>query len=170
MSIGQQTQAPENTGQDDKPGVVVRPPLLYAGALVLGLVIEFLLPSSLLDLTWLEPHQRVIGVAISTCGFVLLSLCMMEFRRAGTNVPTSLPANAVVASGPYAFSRNPIYVALSLIYLGIAVAVPSAWLMGLLVPVLVIMRYGVIAREETYLERKFGEAYLGYKDRVRRWL
>lgn len=156
--------------QNDNPGVVVRPPRLYLAALALGLLVEFLLPSSLLDLNWLEPHQRIIGTAFAACGFVLLSLCMMEFRRAGTNVPTNLPVTAIVEHGPYRFSRNPIYVALTIIYLGIAVAAKSAWVFGLIVPVLLIMRYGVVAREEAYRERKFGEAYLAYKERVRRWL
>ncbi len=156
--------------QQDAPGVVVRPPRLYLVALVLGLLLEFFLPASLFDFTWLEPHQRMIGVALSVCGILLMSLCMVQFRNAGTNVPTNLPTEAIVESGPYAFSRNPIYVALTLIYLGIAIAAKSAWTLSLIVPVLLIMRYGVIAREERYLERKFGSAYLDYKKRVRRWL
>ncbi len=167
MASGMATHPREQT--DDMPGVAVRPPRLYLAALAIGLLIEFFLPTSILDITWLEPHQRLIGTAISACGFILLTFCMMEFRKARTNVPTNLPANTIVDSGPFAWSRNPIYVALTLVYLGIAIAAKSAWIFGLIVPVLVIMRYGVIAREEVYLARKFGEAYLAYKERVRRW-
>lgn len=155
---------------DDHPRVAVRPPRLYTLALVLGLVLELLMPSSVLDLIWLEPHQRIIGAAVFACGFVLMTVCMMEFRNAGTSVPTNQPATALVERGPYAWSRNPIYLSLTLIYLGIALAAKSAWALGLIVPVLLIMRYGVISREEAFLARKFGNAYLSYKERVRRWL
>ena len=170
MPINEHTAEAADARRADNPDVVIRPPRLYLAALILGLLIEFILPSSLLDLNWLEPHQRIIGAAIAACGFVLLSLCMMEFRRAGTNVPTNLPVTAIVDRGPYRFSRNPIYVALTVVYAGIAVTTKSAWVLGLIVPVILIMRYGVIAREEAYLERKFGNAYLTYKERVRRWL
>ena len=77
---------------------------------------------------------------------------------------------ALVAEGPFRFSRNPIYVALTLIYCGIGVAADSGWVLGLAVPLLAVMRYGVIAPEERYLEAKFGDAYRDYKGRVRRWL
>ena len=158
------------TSQEDAPGVVARPPRLYLAALGLGLLLEFFFPASIFDFTWLEPHQRLFGVALSACGFLLLSACMMEFRRAGTNVPTNQPTQTIVDRGPYAFSRNPIYLALTAIYLGVAIAAKSAWTLVLIGPVLLVMRYGVIAQEERYLERKFGMAYLSYKKRVRRWL
>jgi protein-S-isoprenylcysteine O-methyltransferase Ste14 len=93
-----------------------------------------------------------------------------RFIRAGTNIPTNRPTTALVTAGPYRFSRNPIYIALTLLYLGIALAVDSAWIAGLIVPVLIAIRYGVIAREESFLEQKFGAAYRDYKARVRRWL
>ena len=170
MSTGKLIHPAANATNGDTPDVAMRPPRLYLGALTIGLLIEFFLPTSILDITWLEPHQRLIGTAISACGFLLLTACMLEFHRARTNVPTSLPATTVVESGSYAWSRNPIYVALTAIYVGIALAAKSAWVFGLIVPVLVIMRYGVIAREEAYLAHKFGDAYLAYKERVRRWL
>ena len=77
---------------------------------------------------------------------------------------------ALVTEGPFQFSRNPIYLALTLIYCGIGMAADSGWVLGLVVPVLAVMRYGVIAAEERYLEAKFGEAYRHYKGHVRRWL
>ena len=73
-------------------------------------------------------------------------------------------------SGPYCFTRNPLYLGLSLIYLGLGFAVDSLWIVALLIAVLVIVRFGVIAREERYLESKFGDAYRRYKGTVRRWL
>jgi len=91
-------------------------------------------------------------------------------HRAGTSEKTSLPTTALVTTGPFRFSRNPLYVSLTLGYIGIAVAAQSLWALALLIVVLVVMQKGVISREERYLERKFGADYLRYKERVRRWI
>ncbi|NQV80212.1 MAG: isoprenylcysteine carboxylmethyltransferase family protein, partial [Alphaproteobacteria bacterium] len=93
-----------------------------------------------------------------------------RFRRAGTAVQPYKPSTTVVTDGVYRFSRNPIYLGLTAFYLGLAFAVNSGWAILLLPLVLVVMHYGVIAREERYLEGKFGAAYRDYKNRVRRWL
>ena len=106
----------------------------------------------------------------SLAGAGVMAMAMRGFKAAGTNVQTVLPATALVTTGIYARSRNPIYVALTTIYLGLALALNAVWALGLLVPVLVVMHYGVIRREERYLERKFGDAYRDYSARVRRWL
>ncbi|URK89329.1 isoprenylcysteine carboxylmethyltransferase family protein (plasmid) [Rhizobium sp. RCAM05350] len=76
----------------------------------------------------------------------------------------------MVEEGPYGFTRNPIYIGMFLGLIGLAVAFDSLWLIVLLVPFYLVIRYGVVAREEAYLERKFGDVYLAYKARVRRWL
>jgi protein-S-isoprenylcysteine O-methyltransferase Ste14 len=91
-------------------------------------------------------------------------------HAAGTNVNPALPTTTIVTSGPFRFCRNPLYGALTLIYLGLTFAF-NTWLgMVLLVPLLVIMHFGVVLREERYLEHKFGEAYRLYRSRVRRYL
>ena len=91
-------------------------------------------------------------------------------HRAGTNIRPDLPTTALVTEGPFRFTRNPLYLGLTLMYAGIALLIPGTWPLLLLVPVLLVMRWGVIAREERYLERKFGEPYRAYLGRVRRWL
>lgn len=161
-----QPESSESTAGADNPGVLVRPPLLYLGALGLGLLLELAWPLASFGgpLRWAVAGLAVLG------GLALAALAMRRFRAAGTNVPTPLPATALVTEGPYRVSRNPIYLGLTLIYLGIGIAADSIWVLGLLVPVLVVLRYGVIAREERYLERKFGRAYRDYRARVRRWL
>jgi protein-S-isoprenylcysteine O-methyltransferase Ste14 len=100
----------------------------------------------------------------------LAGWCFGLFRRAGTNVPTHKPSTAIVTDGPYRFSRNPIYIALTTLSAGIAIWVNSWWMLALLVPTFVIMNIGVVDREERYLAAKFGDEYLSYKARVRRWL
>ena len=91
-------------------------------------------------------------------------------RRAGTNVNPRDPTTAIVVEGPFRFSRNPLYLSLILAYLGITLLVNALWPLLLLPPLLVVLHWGVIAREERYLEAKFGESYRVYKARVRRWL
>ena len=94
----------------------------------------------------------------------------MQFRKLGTHVDVRKPATALATDGPYRLSRNPIYLALTLFYLGIGVAAGSLWVLVLVAPALLVMHLGVIRREERYLERTFGAAYLDYARRVRRWI
>ncbi len=93
-----------------------------------------------------------------------------QFRRHNTSVKPHEPSTALITRGPYRYSRNPIYLALGLLYAGIGIAADSPWTLALLVPALVVMHYGVIIREERYLERKFADAYRRYKSTTRRWL
>ena len=91
-------------------------------------------------------------------------------RRAGTRVETTQPTTTIVAEGPYRFSRNPIYLAMGLGLVGLAIGFNTVWILVALAAFYLVVRYGVIAREEANLERKFGAVYLDYKSRVRRWL
>jgi protein-S-isoprenylcysteine O-methyltransferase Ste14 len=150
----------------DSPGVIARPPLLYLGTLALGIGLDLLLPTSL---PGREPRWVVAGL-LGLAGLALLYVCFRRFQAAGTNVPTWMPTTALVISGPYRFSRNPIYLALTAVYLALALAHGSWWPLVLLVPLLIVMRYGVIGREERYLEGKFGDVYRAYCSSVRRWL
>lgn len=152
----------------DRSGAVVHPPVLYVGALAAGLIAEWLRP---LPGVALAPAARIAaGVAVVLAGAAMLAAFLRQFRRAGTNIPVNRPTTALVTDGLYRFSRNPAYVGLTTIYLGLGIAFNSLWVVALVVPVLAAMRFGVIAREEAYLERKFGDAYRAYKARVRRWL
>jgi len=91
-------------------------------------------------------------------------------KRAGTNIRPDQPTLAVVSDGPFRFTRNPLYLALTGLYVGITLLADALWPLLLLVPVLVVLQWGVVAREERYLEAKFGEPYRAYKARVRRWV
>jgi protein-S-isoprenylcysteine O-methyltransferase Ste14 len=153
-------------GAPDNPGVVAPPPLIYAGALALGLVANKLYPMAFLP----RAVSRVLGLPLIFGGLAIGLLGFREMRRAETNVDPYKPATAIVTQGPYRFTRNPLYVRMTLVYSGITAlfnAFPAAMLLPL---ALAAMRGGVIEREERYLERKFGDEYLAYKARVRRWL
>jgi protein-S-isoprenylcysteine O-methyltransferase Ste14 len=151
----------------DSAGVAIRPPIALLLALAAGLALYWLYP-----LPWLPAGipNRWIGAAIFVLGFALAAWAIVTFTKAGTHVPTSQPTTAIVADGPYRFSRNPIYLGMFLGLTGFAVGLDSLWFFAALALFYFALRYGVVAREEAYLERKFGKVYLDYKSRVRRWL
>jgi protein-S-isoprenylcysteine O-methyltransferase Ste14 len=150
----------------DNAGVVAPPPLLFAGFLAAGFLFDALRPLAFLP----DALQYWLGGALIAGGLALMTAGVSRFRRAGTNVPTYRPTTALVTDGPYRYTRNPLYISLFFVYAGIGVAADNPWLLALGVPLFLVMRYGVVAREERYLERKFGEAYVKYKASVRRWL
>jgi protein-S-isoprenylcysteine O-methyltransferase Ste14 len=151
----------------DTAGVVVRPPIAWALAIVAGLALGWLMPWPFvprgLPSVWL-------GVAVFALALGLAVWAIVTMTRAGSNVPTNRPSTAIVESGPYRLTRNPIYLGMMLGLIGLALAFDDLWLVLALVPFAAVIRYGVVAREEAYLERKFGDAYRGYRSRVRRWL
>ncbi len=150
----------------DNPGVIAPPPLIYAGALLLGLLANRLSPIPFLP----RGLSRVLGWPLIVGGLVVGFLGVREMKRAGTNVDPYRPATAIVTGGPYRFTRNPLYLSMTLIYGGIS-ALSNALLPVLLLPIVLrLMRRGVIEREERYLERKFGDEYIEYKEEVPRWI
>ncbi len=151
----------------DHPDVVAVPPLIYAAALGAGLILEGLRGTTLLVV---PPLRFGLGALLVALGFAMMLAALRAFRAAGTHVEVYLPATTLVVSGPYRFTRNPIYEGMTLAYLGAAVLVDSLWVLGLVLPVLVVMHYGVVLREEAYLDAKFGDAYRLYIRSVRRWL
>ncbi len=153
-------EVPENAG------VIAPPPLIYAGALIVGLLVNALFPVSFLP----RALSRMLGWPLIAGGLLLGIFGFRTLRGADTNVNPSEPTTALVIEGPYRFTRNPLYVGMTLLYGGIS-ALTNALPAALLLPfVLVLMRRGVIEREERYLEQLFGEEYLRYKARVRRWI
>jgi protein-S-isoprenylcysteine O-methyltransferase Ste14 len=149
----------------DNAGVVVRPPLLYAAGLGAMLVLRWLWPLAILGGAGLWPGLALVVLAVG-----LLIWGRRTLVAGGTNVDPSLPSTAVVISGPYRLSRNPLYVGLALVYLGLTLALDSWWGIVLLAIVLIVMHRGVIRREERYLEQKFGDGYRQYRSAVRRYL
>jgi protein-S-isoprenylcysteine O-methyltransferase Ste14 len=151
----------------DNPQVIVRPPLALALAVVAGLVLDWLVPLPLLPA---GVPVRLVGAAVFVAALALFGWAIVTMTQAGTNVPTSQPVTAIVDTGPYRFTRNPIYLGMFLGLIGLAIAFNTLWLLMALVPFALVIRYGVVAREEAYLEGKFGDVYRGYRARVRRWL
>ncbi|MFI5010798.1 MAG: methyltransferase family protein [Hyphomicrobiales bacterium] len=151
----------------DRSNVVIHPPVAWALAIVAGLGADWLYPLQFIPKA--VPRASV-GGGVFAVGFVLAIWAIVTIRKAGTRVETHMPTTTIVANGPYRFTRNPIYIGMFLGQIGLAIGFDNLWVLATLVPFYLVIRYGVIAREENYLERKFGTVYLSYKSRVRRWL
>ena len=145
---------------------IIRPPLVYLGAIALGLVLHVAWPVRLVSRTVSGPLG---GTAVLVAVALFLS-AVRTLRAAGTPVPGNRPTTTIVRTGPYRCSRNPIYLSFSLLQFGVAVWVNSLWLLVTLMPAVALMSFVVIPREEHYLESRFPSDYLPYKASVRRWL
>jgi protein-S-isoprenylcysteine O-methyltransferase Ste14 len=166
MEMDPAGQPVSNTGT---AGVIARPPLLFLAALLIGFVLDRLLhlpfPATEIDLV-----RWIIGGSLILIGLALAAAGIRNFSRAGTSVRSIKPTRALVTTGIHGWTRNPIYLGLFLVYGGIGVAAQSPWILILTLPLAITIRYGVVAREEAYLERRFGDTYRDYKARVRRWV
>jgi protein-S-isoprenylcysteine O-methyltransferase Ste14 len=146
------------------PGLL-RPPIIFLAAILLGIVLNLVwpLPFRQASLVWLGP-------LIILCAVALFLRSLREFRAAGTSVRGSQRSTTIVRTGPYRYSRNPIYLSFILLVLGLAVWLNTLWLLVTLVPAVGFIAAIVIPREERFLERNFQDQYLSYKAAVRRWL
>lgn len=163
-----QASTPPLHAQDTAPGrsrVRIIPPFIYGGALLLAIVLELLYGINVF--TW--GVQLALGVLLISFGAGLLTWCIELFGKTGTPLNPNKPTREIVTKGPYSLSRNPIYIALTVIYLGLCVLCDLLWGILLVAPLVFIIRKFVIEREEHYLEEKFGESYLAYKNKVKRW-
>jgi protein-S-isoprenylcysteine O-methyltransferase Ste14 len=149
----------------DAPGVIVFPPVLFLGPLLLGFGLQLKWPVHL----WPALPARIIGGILIAISASIALPAFSRMRRAGTNVHPGKPSTVIVSDGPFRFTRNPIYLANTVLYLGLSLVFNAVWPLLTLVPALMLLHWGVVLREERYLEAKFGEAYVAYKARVRRW-
>ena len=150
----------------DSAGVKFPPPLIFLVSILIALGLKRVWPMSVVPETVAMP----MGVVFIVAAFCLALLGFRELRRHKTTMRPDEPSSAIVKSGPYRFTRNPLYVSLSALQLGIGLWTNNLWMVAMLLPVWVVMTTQVIAREEAYLERAFGDDYLAYKSTVRRWI
>jgi protein-S-isoprenylcysteine O-methyltransferase Ste14 len=152
--------------EQDKAGVVAPPPLIYLGPLIFGLLLNRRFPIPFLP----RRIARSLGWPLLSGGLLLIGWFGWTMRRAGTPASPYKPVSHMVTEGPFHYTRNPGYLAMTMIYTGIASLANALWAILLLPVVLIGIQRGVIEREERYLEHKFGEEYLCYKAQVRRWI
>ena len=142
------------------------PPVIYLAALLTGIVLNSLWAMSPLPGSW----RYIVGSLLIAVNVLIMPSVLRRFWRAGTSFDVRKAASVLITDGPYRFSRNPSYVSLTLVYLGVGIILNNGWILLLVVPVLLVMDLWVVRKEERHLERKFGEDYLRYKAAVRRWL
>ncbi len=152
--------------QPDKPGVVALPPVIFLVFFVVGLALDQIWPLPLLA----DPLQYGLGSVVAALSGGIAIWTIRLFRGNRTSFDVRKPTSTLIMDGSFRYSRNPAYLALTMLYAGSAIVIDSLWTMMLLVPTLFVMHHGVILREEQYLERKFGDTYRNYKASVRRWI
>jgi protein-S-isoprenylcysteine O-methyltransferase Ste14 len=153
---------------DDSPKVRVPPPLIFLVPLLVGILFE-----TWLDAPWIglpSSARFVVAGVFFAAGLIIILAAANLFRRAGTHIEPWRASSAIVSTGVYRWSRNPIYLSMAIIYAGLALGFDSLIALALLPAAVLVIQTQVIGREERYLEAKFGDAYRDYKLAVRRWL
>ena len=163
MNAAGETDNKQSTKGGPLPGLL-RPPLIFLAAILLGVALNWAWP-----LPFLSSIGRLLGPVLTVCAVFLFLRSFGEFRRAGTPVRGSERTTKIVQTGPYGFSRNPIYLSFILLLVGLSVWLNNLWLLITLVPTVGLIAVLVIPREERFLESNFAE-YSSYKAAVRRWL
>jgi len=153
----------------DNAGVIAPPPLLTLAAVVLGLALDWLLPAYVLTVLLTRPERIVIALFFFGAGAVLAFPALRGFRSAGTHVEPWKPTTALVTNGIFAWLRNPMYVGLTFFLIALSLALASDWMLVMTIAFVLTIHFGVVKREERYLEAKFDEAYRQYKARVPRY-
>lgn len=154
--------------EDDKRGAGVRfpPPLIVLALVAGGYLLHRLLPFPVGDASW----RWIVGAGSIALGLAIILTALLQFKRAQTPVEPWQPTTTIIRHGPYRYSRNPIYLAFCIATVGIGLCLNSWWIIAALLPLVYLLQRLVIRREEAYLEARFGQAYLAYRHKVRRWL
>jgi len=150
----------------ERPRLVLNPFLIYIGLALIAALLQWLVPLPFLP----RPAARLAGAALMVVNFLFGLPALRLMFRAGTSPNPGRPATALILAGPYRFTRNPMYIGLTLIYAGLVTFLQLPWGVLFLPLVVWLITVWVIRPEEQYLESRFGSEYLQYKQSVRRWL
>jgi protein-S-isoprenylcysteine O-methyltransferase Ste14 len=166
MTHASSTAASNAAQRPDSPGVRVPPPVHFFLAFVLGVLLQRWLPVPVL------PRAVAFwpGVALTAIAVIWNGVAVATMLRGRGTLNTAGPSHELVTTGLYRLSRNPMYLGLVLLYCGLMLVFGVAWALPLLLPVIIYTQARVIAPEERYLERAFGDSYRAYTARVRRWI
>jgi protein-S-isoprenylcysteine O-methyltransferase Ste14 len=160
---------PDDLAASDVAGVIAPPPLLLLVAVLLGLILDWLLPAYMLSVMLSFGTRVLLGVELIVAGVALVTMAERSFRAAGTEVRPWRPSTAVVSTGVFGYLRNPMYVGGTAALLGLAILLASDWMVVMTVVMAVVLHFGVVLREERYLTAKFGEPYMRYLQEVPRY-
>ncbi len=176
MSIGREnpvttdsqktTQGSEQAPENDNPGVIALPPLIFLVFLALGVLIHNIFPLHFIH----GPLRNIVGAIFLAYSALISGLAILQMRRAGTNIDVRKPSTAIVTDGIFRYTRNPMYLSMALILIAISVLISNIWILILTPAFIIVIQKGVIEREERYLEGKFGTDYTSYKKNTHRWI
>lgn len=157
----------ESASPDTKgPAVKFPPPVIFLLLIFAGAGLDYTWPVGL----GVPDSFEVLGIAMVLFGLAVAILVSGTFKRESTAIEPWKPTTKIVTTGFYSFSRNPIYVGFCLFNIGIGISSDSFWIFISFIPAALLVYWIAIAKEEAYLEEKFGEEYIAYKNRVRRWI
>lgn len=156
----------QSMATQDAPGIVVAPPVHYVVFLLMAFFADHFYPVAMVNVPWSEP----VGYGVVGLSFLWMWLVERQFRQCRTSSSCSHSAAALIVTGPFKYSRNPAYLGIALMFVGISLFVDSFWVFAAIVPASVSIHWFVIRKEEAYLARKFGDEYVQYRERVRRWI
>ena len=151
----------------DTSNAIIRPPIAWAIAILAAIGVDWLYP---LRFVPASVPRIWVGSGVFAVALALAIWAIVTITKAGSRVETNKQTTMIVTKGPFRFARNPIYLGFLLGQAGLAIGCDNLWMLATLVPLYLVLRYGVIAREEAYLEHRFPRDYVSYKSRVRRWL
>ncbi len=147
-------------------GVKIPPPLVYVGWMIIGTVLQKYYPTNM----GIPFDYQYWGLLMVICGIILIFYFFKIFKKAETNIEPWRPTSNIITTGIYAYSRNPIYVVFNLFPIGLGIFFDNLWILLSIIPASITLYHLAIKKEEAYLEAEFGEEYLEYKKKVRRWI
>ncbi|MCP5381316.1 MAG: isoprenylcysteine carboxylmethyltransferase family protein [Kordiimonadaceae bacterium] len=150
----------------DNAGIITHPPVFYIIAIILGLILDYIYPLSV----GLAGNEKIAAIVLFILGTIIIILGFRIFARNKQSPSVHASVTKVYQSGIYAYSRNPIYLGVALMMLAFGLYLDKLWIIFMMIPLIIILNRLVIEKEEAYLEAKFGEEYIKYKKKVRRWI
>ncbi len=154
------------TESGDNPGVIAMPPLIFLIFLGAGILINFIQPAAFIHGT----ARYVSGAMLLIASGTIVLLAQLRMKRAGTNIDVRKPSTVIVREGIYRYTRNPMYLSMAILLASLSLLLNNLWILLLVPAFMAVIQKGVIEREESYLEKKFGAEYTDYKKSVRRWI
>jgi len=156
----------EKNDNNDNPGVKLAPPIVYLGLGLIGVGMEYVIPLSI----GIDSPSNYLGVGVIIVSIVSIGFMFKLFKRYETEPDPWKTTSKIITTGPYKYSRNPVYIFACGVPIGLGIAFNTYWALFAFIPALIIVYYTAVKKEEKYLETKFGQEYLDYKAKVRRWL
>jgi len=146
--------------------MLLPPPIIYIIFILLGFILSYFWPVTVLP----RGLGNIVGIVVIVLSILIMPFVLIRFKRNETTFDVRKSATTLITDGPYKYSRNPTYVSLTLLHLGVGIFFNSFWVLLLAMPTVLVINFWIIRKEERYLQEKFGDAYEIYKDRVRKWI